>query len=145
MDVMELLDELEELIEKHRIFSKKSDILDVIKEIRLGLPDEIKQAQWIKEEKQKILYDAKRESEEIILNADSKVKELIENSNIKEEAEILAEKIIKDAEEEAESIIGNAFEYSDGIFEVIERKLGEFQDTMSKNRQAIKKMNEKRR
>ena len=57
MEIFTLLETLEDIIEKSRNvpFSSKcivdkEEFLEIIKEIRLKLPDEIKQAKWIKEE-----------------------------------------------------------------------------------------------
>ena len=38
----------------------KEEVLEIIKEIRIKLPDEIKQAAWIKEERQRILAQAQK-------------------------------------------------------------------------------------
>ena len=55
MEIFTLLETLEDLLERSRNlpFSDKSivskdEMLDLIKEIRLKLPDELKQAKWIK-------------------------------------------------------------------------------------------------
>ena len=62
MEIFTLLEELEELIEisKTEPFTgkgivNKEEILDIIKEIRIKLPDELKQAKCIKEERGRIL------------------------------------------------------------------------------------------
>ena len=59
MEIFTLLETLEDIMEKSRNvpFSNKcivdkEEILDIIKEIRLKLPEEIKQAKWVKEERQ---------------------------------------------------------------------------------------------
>jgi len=69
MEIFTLLEELEDIMEKSRSvpFSNKcivdkEQILDIIKEIRLKLPEEIKQAKWIKEERQRILVEAQNEA-----------------------------------------------------------------------------------
>ena len=53
MEIFTLLDELEDILDKSRNlpFSAKTvvnkeEILDLLKEIRLKLPDELKQAKW---------------------------------------------------------------------------------------------------
>ena len=73
MEIFTLLETLEELLEKSKNvpFSTKGivdkeQMLDLIKEIRLKLPDELKQAKWVKEERQRILVEAKKEAENII-------------------------------------------------------------------------------
>ena len=57
MDALELLDELEDIIDKGasvpfsgRCILDKDELLDVLQEIKLKLPDDLKQAKWIKEE-----------------------------------------------------------------------------------------------
>ena len=58
MEIFTLLESLEELIENSKkvplsdkcIVSQEA-ILDLIKEIRLKLPDDLKQAKWVREER----------------------------------------------------------------------------------------------
>ena len=55
MDALELIDELEDLIDKgvsvpftgHCLLDKE-DLMDLIQEIKLKLPDDLNQAKWIK-------------------------------------------------------------------------------------------------
>ena len=58
MKVLELLDELDEIIEVassvpvvRKVMVDPNEITEIVKEIRLELPDEIQQAQWIKNER----------------------------------------------------------------------------------------------
>jgi len=60
----------------------KEEILEIIKEIRLKLPDDIKQAKWIKEERQRILLEAQKEANNIIKDAENKIASLIDEHEI---------------------------------------------------------------
>ena len=67
MEIFTLLETLEDILEKSRTvpFSNKGivdkeEILELIKEIRLKLPDELKQAKWVKEERARILDEAQK-------------------------------------------------------------------------------------
>ena len=58
MEIFTLLETLEDILERSKTipFTEKSvvekvQMLDIIKEIRLKLPDVLKQAKWIKEER----------------------------------------------------------------------------------------------
>ena len=58
MEIFTLLETLEEMLENSKSipFSDKGiidkeEMLEIIKEIRLKLPDELKQAKWVKEER----------------------------------------------------------------------------------------------
>jgi len=55
MEMLSILETLEDLVEKSvtvpfsgKCLVDKEEILEIIKEIRLKLPDDIKQAKWIK-------------------------------------------------------------------------------------------------
>lgn len=109
MDVLLLLDALENIVEKAggiplsaKIVVNKDELIDIIKDIRIKLPDEIKQAQWIREERQKILSDAKREAEGISKEYEEKLSEI----------ELEKQKILNGARKEAESL---KKEYEDNI------------------------------
>ena len=73
MEIFTLLETLEEILEQSKKLPftdkavvDKEAILEVIKEIRLKLPDELKQAKWIKEERQRILTEAQKEANDIV-------------------------------------------------------------------------------
>ena len=62
MEIFTLLETLEDILENSRnlpftakTMVDKEEMLEIIKEIRIKLPDELKQAKWIKEERQRIL------------------------------------------------------------------------------------------
>lgn len=66
MEIYTLLEELENIFENARnipftncICLNREEILQIIEDIRLNLPDDLKQARWVKEERQKILADRK--------------------------------------------------------------------------------------
>ena len=73
MEIFALLETLEDILEKSKsvpftdkCLVEREVILDIIKEIRLKLPDELKQAKWIKEERERILAEAQKDANDII-------------------------------------------------------------------------------
>ena len=59
MEIFTLLETLEEIIENskkvpftNKGIVDKEEILDIIKEIRIKLPEELKQAKWVKKKEQ---------------------------------------------------------------------------------------------
>lgn len=132
MKVLHLLDELEDVIENSsgfpltgKIIVDGSEILEIIKEIRVELPDEIEQAQWIKEERQRILAEAKKESEMMMKNAKTNIESMVENDDLSIKARSRAEEILGAAEKNADEMKKNALEYVDNI-------LGDLQNKMDK-------------
>lgn len=116
MDVLLLLDALENIVEKAggiplsgKIVVNKDELIDIIKDIRIKLPDEIKQAQWIREERQKILSDAKKEADGISKEYDEKLSEI----------ELEKQKILNGARKEAENL---KKEYEDNVQRIREER-----------------------
>ena len=83
MEVLTLLETLQEMLDRSsnipltkKSLVDKEAIIDVVNEIKLKLPDELKQAKWVKEERQKILVDAQKEANQLIKEAECKIKSL---------------------------------------------------------------------
>ena len=79
MDLLELIDELEDIVDKGvsvplsgRCLLDKDELMEIIEDIKLKLPDDLKQAKWIKSERDRILAEAKAEADKIIKTADRK-------------------------------------------------------------------------
>ena len=85
MEIFTLLETLEDILEKskklpftERSVIDKEEFLEIIKEIRLKLPDELKQAKWIKEERQRILEEANKEAEDVVKEAENRIISMID-------------------------------------------------------------------
>ena len=66
MRVLELLEEIEEIVDTAagfpltgKIMVDSQELLEIVREIRAELPDEIQQAQWIKNERERIIAEAR--------------------------------------------------------------------------------------
>ncbi|MBQ3053308.1 MAG: ATPase [Clostridia bacterium] len=125
MEILEILEEVEDSIEKN--FSvlgftlvNKENLLSMLEELRLKLPDEIKQAKWVKEERQKILSEAEKEANSIIESAKEKVIALIDEHEIAKQAKTRAEQIMADARAQELEMRKNAISYADSMLEKVE-------------------------
>ncbi len=130
MKVLELLDEIEEIIDTAsgfpltgKIMVDASEILEIVKEIRVELPDEIQQAQWIKQERQRILDEAKKEYEDILNKAQQQAEALIENDDIVIRAKKRADEIMTISEENCKNLKMQTFDYVDGILFKFQEKM----------------------
>ena len=122
MEIFTLLETLEDLLERSRNlpFSSKSvvdkeEILDLIKEIRLKLPDELKQAKWIKEERQRILAEAQKEADGIVKEAENRIIAMIDEHEITRKAYDQKTEIIETANEMSREISKGTKEYADSL------------------------------
>ncbi|SHJ95493.1 ATP synthase subunit B family protein [Paramaledivibacter caminithermalis] len=148
MNVLSLLDTLEDLIENGssipfsgKVLLDKEEITELIKDIRIQLPDEVKQAQWIKEERNKILVEAQKESDRIINNAKDRIEAMANKDEIVKKAKEKAQEIIYKAEEKAKTIRIGSIQYADDILKQLETNTLQIMETLKKNREEIKKMN----
>lgn len=144
MDVLKLLDEIEDVIEESstipfagKVLVDKNDILEIIREIRIKLPDEIKQAEWIKEERQRILAEAQKEADTIIDEVKLHIEEMVEQDEITKQAQERYEEIITKAQNSAKEIRIGAREYADGLLKEVEDNLKNIIDILEKNRQEL--------
>lgn len=130
MEIFTLLETLEDILEKSRgvPFSTKSivdkgEILDVIKEIRLKLPDELKQAKWVKEERQRILVEAKKEADGIVKEAENRIISMIDEHEITRKAYEQKNEIIESANDMSREISEGTKEYADNLLNSTEEIL----------------------
>ncbi|MDR0979522.1 MAG: ATPase [Lachnospiraceae bacterium] len=139
MEIFTLLETLEDLLERSRSipFSKKvivdkEEILDLIKEIRLKLPDELKQAKWVKEERTRILDEAQKEADNIVKEAENRIISMIDEHEITRKAYEQKAQIIETANEMAREINRGTKNYADDILQTVEARVKEVEETLGK-------------
>ena len=145
MEIFTLLETLEDIMEKSRNvpFSNKcivdkEEILEIIKEIRLKLPDEIKQAKWVKEERQRILVEAQNEANDIIKEAENRIISMIDEHEITRKSYEKKVEIIETANEMSREIKSGTEEYADGVLAGIEVALEDALKVIKNNRKELK-------
>ncbi len=146
MNFIELLNELEDELDSAfsvpgigRALVNREKCLDVIKDMRLHFPDELKQADWIMKERKRILADAQKEAETLISEAEDHLKALVNESEVMKEADNQAKDIINSARESAKEIRLGAIEYADEVLENAEKYVAELFDLIKVNRMELKK------
>lgn len=130
MDVISLLEYLQELIENAprvpitgKIMLEKGDVLDVVDQIRNYLPDELKKAQWLLSEKERILSEAHDEYDNVKKETMEILRKQVENHDITKEAQQKAEEIISLSNREAKAIKLGARDYADEILCELEKEI----------------------
>lgn len=145
MEIFTLMDELEEYLEGAKTipFTNKcivdsEEILDILKEIRLKLPDELKQAKWVKEERNRILVEAQKEAEGIVKEAENRIISMIDEHEITRKAYEQKAQIIETANEMSREISKGTKDYADNILEKVEGVLQDALKTIENNRKELK-------
>lgn len=114
--IEQLIDEMEEFIEncKPRFMSRteiivnKEEIDELIRELRMKTPDEIKRYQKIISNKEAILNDARAKAEALITEATVHTNELINEHEIMQQAYAQANEVVTMASKQAQEILDNA-------------------------------------
>ncbi|MGC2873020.1 hypothetical protein ACPW7J_07930 [Ihubacter sp. rT4E-8] len=132
MTVLELLEEIEDIVDTApglpltgKIMVDANELLEIVREIRLSLPDDVQQAKWVKDEKERILTEAKGEYEKIIVEAKKQADYLVETDDITLRAQKMAEGIQKDAEDYAKVLKMRTYDYVDKMLYDMQARMDE--------------------
>jgi len=137
INIYKALDELEKLVEGSRRFLGRRwvderDVFDSLHQLRASLPSEVRKAEEItresdkilraaQEEKERILREAKEQGERIIERARHEAERLASESEIVREAEKRANEMLRRAEELAESQKRESQDYVRSMLDRLER------------------------
>ena len=143
--LLDYLDDIEEVLETskkipfgNRISVEKERILDIINDIRLNLPDDIRNAQKILGDYDRIVAEAQRKAQDILDAADSEAKLRTTNHEIFRRASDQAAEIMDQAKKEARDLKMNANDYADEQLGEIEAQLKELMSNMdAQNRKVL--------
>lgn len=131
MNIDEVLDVMDELLDKSwslplsggRCVVDAEKVRDLIDDIRINIPTEIKQAQAIVMDRNEILDAARRESEGIIRKAEERSRALISQEEIVKVSQAKAAEILSQAQMKSREIRGAAQEFSDDVLRSTEESL----------------------
>lgn len=145
MEISEIIDKLEEKIDKamnipfvNRSLMDKEELLADIEDIRLQLPEELKQARWVKEERKKIISEAQQEAESIIKAAEEKTIQMVQEHEITKKAYERATGMIDSAKENAQETRKQTLEYCDEILYGMQQKFESLIETIKESRNNLK-------
>lgn len=138
MEIFTLFDTLEDILDKSKKLPftdksiiEKEEILEIMKEIRLKLPDELKQAKWIKEERGRIIAEAQKEADDIVKEAENRIIAMIDEHEITKKAYEQKTKIIETANEMSREMSKGTKDYADNILGDIETTILNLSETIT--------------
>ncbi|MGM9551484.1 MAG: ATPase [Clostridia bacterium] len=137
MELLEILDVLEDKVESaknipivNRAIIDKEDLLATIEDMRLRLPEDLKQARWIKDDRKRILAEAQEEANAIIKQGEEQAAQLVEENVITKRAYEQANSIIASAQKNSRELRLGARQYIDKILADSEATLNKSQETI---------------
>jgi cell division septum initiation protein DivIVA len=149
MDILHLVDRLEELFNEsrpipltHNVIVDEDRMLEIIDQMRISIPDEVKKSEQIIAQRDRVLAQAQEEANRTIKLAKDKGEDIIARDAIVEAAQARAEQIIAQARAEAESIRMDADDY---IIETLGSLEGELTRLLNQARNGIATLTAERR
>ncbi len=150
VSVEELLDEMDAILDKAtplplsggRAMVNIDRLKELIDDIRLRLPQEIRKARAIVTERNDILADARKEAESITRKAEDRARSLVNEDEIVRKANITAGETISQAQAKGRDIRKAAVEYSENIMrateDIISQKLTELRQARQNLRSSVR-------
>lgn len=139
MTVLEFLEEIEDIVKNApglpltgKIMVDADELLEITKGIRLSLPDDVQQAKWVRDEKDRILADAKTEYEKIIIEAKKQADLMVEKDVITQRAVEVAGNIYTRADVYARDMKLRTYNYMDETLFNFQKKMGELSELNEK-------------
>lgn len=118
MDILHLVDRLEELVNTARqvpltnnIMVDQDRLIDLIDQMRVSIPDEVKKAQKTLADRDKILAQAKEEAERTLMLAREERDKMLMRENVAVAAQNKAQQIIDQSKQEGDLIRSDADDY----------------------------------
>lgn len=118
MDILQLIDRLEELFNDakavpftHNVIVDEDRMLELIDQMRIVIPEEVKKAQQVVAQRDRVMAQAQEEANRTLQLARDKADQYVQKDMIVQEAQRRAEQIVSQARAEAEATRVDADNY----------------------------------
>ncbi len=132
IEIQLLLDRLEALLVESRSFLFTSNIIvdrercfEIINQMRISIPEEVKKAQRVHRERDRIIAQSNEEAERIIALANEQAMQRVSEHEIIRLAEEKGRVIVERAQREAQEIRSGADEYAQQVLQSLEAMLND--------------------
>jgi cell division septum initiation protein DivIVA len=118
MDILQMIDRLEELLNEsrplpftHNVIVDEDRMLDLIDQMRVSIPEEVKKAQQLLAQRDRLIAQAQEEANRTVNIARDRSSELVERDQVVQAAYAQAEQIKAQAQTEGQAIRKEADDY----------------------------------
>lgn len=137
MDVVYLLDRLEEVLGSARRVPLSSNVmvdaqecLDIVDQVRVSLPEELKLARRVLTERDQILAEADQRSNQLVERAEREAAERVDDHSVAQAAEDRAQELLDRATREADEIRRQSDEYAHRVFSRLHDRLRQLESVV---------------
>jgi cell division septum initiation protein DivIVA len=139
VDILYLLDQLEEVLGggsrlplTSRTLVDEQEILDILDQIRVSIPDELKAARRLTQERDQVVADAHAEADRILRDADAQAIERVGEHSLVRTAEMRAADIEERALRQAADIRREADAYAYRVLQKLRDQVGQVAQTVDR-------------
>jgi cell division septum initiation protein DivIVA len=118
MDILQLIDRLEELFNDakalpftHNVVVDEDRMLELIDQMRIAIPEEVKKAQQMMAQRDRVMAQAQEEANRTLQISRDKADQLVQKDMVAQEAQRRADQIVSQARAEAEATRADADNY----------------------------------
>lgn len=144
MEIITLIEEMEKMVESAlhipltgKVFLDGDLLLDYLDRLRSILPEEIRQAQWIRQEKERLLEEARVKAQETVDEALKRTEMMVEEHEVVRKARANASEIMARTRSAADEIKAGAMSYADAVLARLEANLDQTLAKVRQNRQEL--------
>lgn len=131
MDILHLIDQLEALLNEgshpplvgKRVLLDEQRAWEIIDQMRVSIPDEVKKAKRINQERDRIIAQANEESTRIVELGRDEAQQLASETEIARQAQARAQTIVERAQREADALKADADDYTIQVLSKLEEDL----------------------
>jgi len=146
-NLLDLIEQLEEVLDRGtkvpltgKIMVDEEVVLEILDGIRVTLPEEIRRANLILADRERIIEEARLEGQKIIERAEKQAEYLLQENEIVAQSRAYAEDIVKKAHQYSREVKIGALKYSDNLLHDVELKLEESLKALKANREELNAM-----
>jgi hypothetical protein len=139
VDILYLLDQLEEVLGAgsrlpltSRTLVDEPEILDILDQIRVSIPEELKAARLVTEERDRVIADAQAEADRIVREADQQADERVAEHAVVHAAELRAADIEDRAMDQAATVRRDADDYAYSVLQKLREQIGQVAQTVDR-------------
>ena len=143
-ELVSLIDQAEDLLaESPRVPLTGRSVVDaegltaLLQHMRRSLPDDIRQARWIIQERERLLGEAQEEARRAVGDAQAAIGRLTDEHAVTREASARADALIQQAHQSAREIHAGARQYADDLLASLVRRLEELRQRVETDREQL--------
>ncbi|HVA23741.1 MAG TPA: ATPase [Chloroflexota bacterium] len=137
MDILYLVDRIEAILHSgqkmpfsSKVVVDEHEAMDVLDQMRVVIPEEIKTARRLNQDRERIIQQAEAEGERILKQAEERAEAMIQEHDVFQEVQRRAEEVLARADGQAEEIRSGADQYALEVLRALEAHMKKTIDTV---------------